>query len=133
MALSFFDTNVLLYLASEDEAKADRAEDLLTAGGVVSVQVLNEFVSVSTRKWRRPWKAIEDTLAVVRTLCRVEPVTIAAHDAALVLARDHDFAFYDALIVASARQAGCDTLFSEDMQHGRIIDRVLTIRNPFRR
>ena len=132
MALSFLDTNVLLYLASEDEAKADRAEDLLAGGGVVSVQVLNEYVNVSIRQWQRPWKAVEDTLSIVRTLCRVEPVTLAVHDAAVILARDHGFAFYDALIVASARQADCDTLYSEDMQHGRVIDRALTIRNPFR-
>jgi predicted nucleic acid-binding protein len=132
MAQVFFDTNILLYLASEDQTKADRAEDLLSGGGVVSVQVLNEFVSVSARKWRRPWEAIEETLAVVRALCQVEPITLAVHERALALARDHDFAFYDALIVASAREAGCDTLLSEDMQHGRVIDRALTIRNPFR-
>src|SRR5215212_8261738 len=129
MALAFFDSNVLLYLATEDAAKASRAEDLLVEGGVVSVQVLNEFVSVSTRKYRRPWVAIEETLAIVRTLCRVEPLTLAIHEAAVVLTREHGFSFYDALIVASARAADCDTLFTEDMQHGRVIDRVLTIRN----
>jgi predicted nucleic acid-binding protein len=133
MSMSFLDTNVLLYLASEDEAKANNAEDIVARGGVVSVQVLNEFVSLSTRKFRRSWRSIEETLAIVRELCRVEPVTLAVHDAALGLARDHGFSFYDALIVASARQAGCDTLLTEDMQHGRVIDRMLTIRNPFRR
>src|SRR5262245_56054211 len=109
MGPAFLDTNVLLYLASADQAKADRAEDLLSGGGVFSVQVLNEFVSVSSRKWRRPWSAIEETLAIVRTLCRVEPVTLAVHDRAVALARDHDFAFYDAMIVSSAREAGCET------------------------
>jgi predicted nucleic acid-binding protein len=133
MALAFLDSNVLLYLASEDDDKASRAEDLLVEGGVVSVQVLNEFVSVSTRKYRRPWAAIEETLATVRTLCQVEPLTLVTHDAAVALTRDHGFSFYDALIVASARIAGCDTLFTEDMQHGRVIDRMLPIRNPFRR
>jgi predicted nucleic acid-binding protein len=133
MALAFFDTNLLLYLASEDERKADRVEELLAGGGVVSVQVLNEFVSVSRRKYQRPWTAIEDTLAAVREVCRVEALTLAIHDAAVLLARDHDFPIYDALIVASAREAGCDTLFTKDMQHGRVIDRALTIRNPFRR
>lgn len=131
MASAFFDTNVILYLASEDAAKAGRAEDLLADGGTVSVQVLNEFVSVSTRKHRRPRPAIEETLSVVRAVCRVEPLTLATHEAAILLTRDHDFSFYDALIVASARLAGCDTLFTEGVQHGRVIDRVLKIRNPF--
>ena len=132
MVAAFFDTNVILYLASEDAAKASHAEELLAAGGVISIQVLNEFVSVSTRKYRRPWSAIEETLSIVRTLCRVEPLTLAVHEAAVILTRDHKFAFYDALIVASARIAGCDRVFTEDMQHGRVIDNVLTILNPFR-
>jgi predicted nucleic acid-binding protein len=132
MALAFFDTNVILNLASEDAAKAGRAEELLAEGGVISIQVLNEFVSVSTRKYHRPWAAIGETLSIVRTLCRVEPLTLAVHEAAVVLTRDHNFSFYDALIVASARMAGCDTLFTEDMQHSRVIENVLTIVNPFR-
>jgi len=133
MALAFLDTNVVVYLVTEDEAKAGRAEDLLAEGGVVSVQVLNEFVRVASRKYRMPWPEIEDTLDTVRAACRVEPITLEVHEAALALSRDHGFSFYDALIVASARIAGCGTLFTEDMQHGRVIDNVLTILNPFRR
>jgi len=133
MAQTFFDTNIILYLATDDEAKAGRAEELIADGGVVSVQVLNEFVSVSARKYRRPWLAIEETLTAVCTLCRVEPLSLAAHQKAVALSRDHGFSFYDALIVASALGAGCDTLLTEDMQHGRVVDRVLAIRNPFRR
>jgi predicted nucleic acid-binding protein len=71
-------------------------------------------------------------LATVRSLCRVEPLTVEAHDTALRLARDHGFSFYDAMIIASALHADCDVLYSEDLQHGRGIDRRLTIRNPFR-
>ena len=58
------------------------------------------------------------------------PLTAVTHETALELARDHGLAFYDALIVAAAIEAGCDTLFSEDMQHGRVIG-GLTIVNPF--
>jgi len=132
MASAFFDTNVVLYLVGSDAAKADRAEALLTGGGVVSVQVLSEFVSVALRKQRMAWIRIEDTLAVLRSLCRVEPLTVESHETALRLARDHNFSFYDAMIVASALGAGCDVLYSEDLQHGRRVDRRLTINNPFR-
>jgi len=51
-ANAFFDTNLLLYLLSEEPAKSEKAEDLIAHGGVISVQVLNEFVSVATRNLR---------------------------------------------------------------------------------
>ena len=128
----FFDTNVLLYLLSADAAKADRAEELLAGGGTVSVQVLNEFASVASRKLRMPWTEIREVLALVRAVCVVEPMNLETHDAALRVAERYGLSIYDALIVAAALQAGCKTLQSEDMQDGRVIDRKLTIRNPFR-
>ena len=128
----FFDTHVLLYLLSADAAKADRAEELLAGGGTVSVQVLNEFASVASRKLRMPWTEIREVLAQVRAVCVVEPMNLETHDAALRVAGRYGLSIYDALIVAAALQAGCKTLQSEDMQDGRVIDRKLTIRNPFR-
>lgn len=130
--LAFLDTNVLVYLIGSDEAKADRASAILALGGVVSVQVLNEFASVASRKKRLSWSEIVDVLNVVRSVCKVESLLPETHDAAVRLASEHNFSFYDALIVASAIAAGCDTLYSEDLQHGRRVERSLTIRNPFR-
>ena len=127
----FFDTNVLLYLLSADAVKADRAEALLAAGGRVSVQVLNEFVSVATRKLRMPWADIRTALAPLRAVCVVEALTTETHEKALTLAARLGLSFYDALIVSAALLAGCKTLHSEDMQHGQVIERRLTIRNPF--
>jgi predicted nucleic acid-binding protein len=132
MALRFFDTNVLLYLIGSDSVKADRAEQLLSSGGVISVQVLNEFASVASRKQRMPWPEIDDALAGFRDLFRIEPLTIEVHKHGMALARDHGFAVYDALIVASALAAECDLLYSEDLQDGRRIEGAMTIRNPFR-
>ncbi len=126
----FFDTNVLLY-AQEAGRKGDLARVALSAGGKISAQVLNEFTSVSRRKQRKDWpeiaEAIADALTVVDSPL---PLTIELHAAALALARDHGFSFYDALIVAAAIEAGCDILYSEDLQHGRAIG-GLTIHNPF--
>ena len=124
----FFDTNVVLYLLSADPAKADRAEELLAMGGTISVQVLNEFVAVASRKLRMPQTEVREILDQV---CAVEPMTIETHERALNIAERHGLSIYDALIVAAALLAGCTTLFSEDMQHGQVIDRQLTIRNPF--
>ncbi|MDP3082508.1 MAG: PIN domain-containing protein [Rubrivivax sp.] len=129
----FFDTNVLLYLLSADAAKADRAEALLAGGGTVSVQVLNEFASVASRKLRMPWAEISEVLEQLRAVCVVEPLTLETHQRGLQLAERHGLSVYDALIVAAAMLAGCKTLQSEGMQDGQVIERKLTIRNPFAR
>lgn len=128
---NFFDTNVVLYLLSADPAKADRAEELLAMGGTISVQVLNEFVGVALRKLRMSWIEIREVVAQVRAVCAVEPVTIETHERALRLAERHGMSIYDALIVSAALLADCKTLHSEDMQDGQVIERQLTIRNPF--
>ena len=128
---AFFDTNVPLYLLAGDAGKAGRAEDLLTAGGTISVQVLNEFVAVARRKHAAPWPQIEDALAALRHVCRVVPLTVATHERALALAKRFGYPIYDATIAASAMEAGCRTLFSEDFQHGQKLEGV-TILDPFR-
>ena len=69
----FFDTTVVLYLLSADTAKADRAEDLLALGGTISVQVLNEFVAVASRKLRMSLMEIREVLTQIRAVCPVEP------------------------------------------------------------
>lgn len=127
----FFDTNVVLYLLSADTAKADRAEELLALGGTISVQVLNEFVAVASRKLRMSLMEIREVLTPIRAVCAVEPITVETHERALRIADRYGMSIYDALIVSAALLAGCETLHSEDMQDGQVIDRKLTIRNPF--
>ena len=129
-AETFFDTNVLLYLLSADTVKADRAEELLARGGFLSVQVLNEFASVTTRKLgMRPSEAAE-ALDVVRKLCTVVPVDEPTHDLGMRIAERHRLSVYDAMIVAAARLAGCRIIASEDMQDGLHLE-GMRIRNPF--
>jgi predicted nucleic acid-binding protein len=127
---AFFDTNIVIY-AQQTGEKAERARALLADGGVLSVQVLNEFVAVARRKQNKAWGEIAD--AIADTLALVEPplvLSLELHIAARALAESNRLSFYDALIVASAIEAGCDVLYSEDMQHGGVIGK-LTIRNPF--
>ena len=95
----FFDTNVVLYLLSADTAKADRAEELLALGGTISVQVLNEFVAVASRKLGMSWVEIREVLAQIRAVCAVEPVTVETHDRALRIAERYGLSIYDSLIV----------------------------------
>jgi predicted nucleic acid-binding protein len=127
---AFFDTNILVYTATSD-AKKRRAFDCLYRGGIVSAQVLNEFAHVARRKLGHDWPQIEHALGLFRaSLDGVVPLTSDTHSSALILARDDGLAFYDALIIASAIEAGCDTLFTEDMQHGRRFGLLLVV-NPF--
>lgn len=127
----FFDTNVLLYLLSEDQAKAQRAEAELAAGGVISVQVLNEFAAVARRKAGLSYAEIREVAATVRAVCQVDNLTLNVHDIALHLAEQAGLAVYDAMIVASALSAGCRELVTEDLQHGQCFSERLVVRNPF--
>lgn len=127
---AFIDTNVLI-CAQGTGAKSEAARQVVLARGVISLQVLNEFAAVLRRKFRMEWAVIADALADVRTaLGPVRPVDVEIHLHAVALARSHGFSSYDALIVASALDAGCDTLLTEDLQAGRRVD-GLRIVNPF--
>ena len=126
----FFDTNVLLYLLSEDAAKADRAESLLASGGMISVQVLNEFASLRPGKLSMKFSEIKEVVATIRAVCTVKPIDVETHELGLDLAEQYRFSIYDSFIVAAALRAGCSTRLSEDLQSGQKID-TLTIHNPF--
>ena len=104
---SFFDTSVLLYLLSAQAAKANRVEKLLEQSGVISVQVLNEFAAVATRKLGMSYAEVREILATIRTICRTEPLAVENHDKGLEVAERYGFSFYDSVIVASALVAGC--------------------------
>jgi predicted nucleic acid-binding protein len=129
---NFFDTNILIYLASDDAAKADRAEAIVREGGAISVQVLNEVANVARRKMHLPWQETRNLLSSLRELLTVHPVTVDTHELGLALAERHQLGIYDALIAASALLAECDRLWSEDMQDGMAINKRLRIVNPFR-
>ena len=127
----FLDTNILIYAFSSEDPRGPIAKSLLETGGTISVQVLNEFVNVSRNKVRVSWVKIEKALAIVkRLLAPPVPLTLKLHETAIALARDHNLAIYDSLIVAAAIHAGSGVLYTEDVQHGRRIGNV-TIRNPF--
>jgi predicted nucleic acid-binding protein len=130
MAKPFIDSNVVLYLFSSDTVKADRAESLLQSGGLISVQVLNEVASVCLRKLKMTWEDVDAVLETLKSTCEVLPVTLAAHEKAVGLAKRFQISLYDANIAATAILCGADTLFSEDLQNGMSMESV-TVVNPF--
>ncbi len=116
---AFFDTNIFVY-AMTGEARGIVARSRLRGGGVISAQVLNEFVRVSRKKLRLDWAIVEAALNEFRALVdEVRPVAVSTHEIAVSVARDDGLDIYDALIVAAAIEAGCDRLYSEDLQDGR--------------
>jgi predicted nucleic acid-binding protein len=128
---SFFDTNVLIYLASDDQVKAERVETIVSSGGMISVQVLNELANVARRKMRLSWNDTRAFLSMIRGLLLVSPMTTEIHEHGLALAERHSLSIYDAMIVASAVDADCNVLWSEDMQDGMTIGKKLRVVNPF--
>jgi predicted nucleic acid-binding protein len=125
------DTNIAVYALSEGP-KCDIALLVLEAGPTISVQLLNELTNVYLKKRKLPWAKIEEALAIIQDLAaNVRAVNIEVHRSACDIARRYKLSFYDALIVSAALLDKCDVLYSEDMQHGLIIDGRLTITNPF--
>ena len=127
----FVDTNVLLYLLSNDADKSAAAETLLKDRVIVSVQVLNEFANVAHRKFRFSWAEVRAALVDIVRFSEVHVLTTRTHELGLDIAERYGFAFYDSLIVAAALEAGCKRLLSEDFQHAQRID-GLRIENPFK-
>jgi predicted nucleic acid-binding protein len=127
---AFIDTNILVY-AFFDNSKGQVADSVLAGGGVISVQILNEYANVCRRKLKLEWNVIEDRIIAVReALPEVISLTVDHHVRAVALAKEHNFAVYDALLIACALGAGCKRLITEDMQHGRMVG-GLRIENPF--
>jgi predicted nucleic acid-binding protein len=132
-AKHFLDTNVLIYAVAKNDPRAFKAEALLASGGMVSIQSLNEFVSVARRKLSMSWKEVNEFLDIICILCPDPvPISLDVHQGALAIAKMYGYSIYDALVASAALQAGCKTLYSEDLQDGQMINRQLTIRNPFR-
>jgi predicted nucleic acid-binding protein len=128
----FFDTNILIYAVAREDPRGRQAEELLAAGGRLSVQVLNEFVAVTRRKILMPWPDVREALGAILDLCPSPvQITMDTHQAALTIAEKYGYGIYDALVLAAALWAECTVLYSEDFHDGQVIDGRLTIRNPF--
>jgi predicted nucleic acid-binding protein len=133
----FIDTNILLYSISphpEEEAKRAQAEEVLKReDAALSVQVLQEFYVQATRPTRAGRLPHDLAVGLIRTWCRfrVQTMTLAIVEAALEIKAAHGFSYWDSAILAAARALGCQTLYTEDMAHGRQVEGVI-ITNPFR-
>lgn len=123
---------MLVYLLSRDARKAEISRQLLDREIVLGVQVLNELTNVARRKARLDWPEIDRLIREIGDLCEVRPLTRRVHDTGRRLAERYRLSVYDALICAAALDGGAGRLFSEDLQHGLVIDGVLRVVDPFR-
>ena len=131
MTRAFFDTNILVYIFDEDTRGAV-ASRLLDDGGAISVQSLNELANVLLRKRRWTWEQITRATQAVTFRCpTIITLTPDLHHLGLRLAERYRLSVYDAMIAAAALTAECDTLYSEDMHDGLVIDGRVRIVNPF--
>jgi predicted nucleic acid-binding protein len=127
----FFDTNTLLYLLSSDDKKADWVSKNLQQHNVISVQVLSEFTSASLRKIKISNTELDEFLDLFTSIFNVRSLDIDTFETGLMVSRRYGYQHYDSMIIAAALQAGCERLYSEDMQHRQVIDKRLQIVNPF--
>ena len=128
---TFVDTNVVVYAFGRTDPRTMPSRALLEQGAQLNVQVLNEFVNVAFRKLRMPWNEIHDALRIIRIFAGpIRPLTTAIHEAGIEIAERYHYRIYDALIIAAAIDAGCRTLYSEDLANGQTIQGVRIV-NPF--
>ena len=119
----FFDSNVLIYAFTQAGDKTDTARQMLSRGGAVNVQALNETANTLQRKFNVGWPRIGQIVdAILRACPNPLPLTLDTHRAALRICERYGYSIYDGLIIAAAKEAGCATLYSEDLQHGQIIE-----------
>lgn len=97
----------------------------------MSVQVLNELASVARRKLNMTWQEVREIVAQIRTICRVESLTVETHAKGIEIAERYNLSVYDGMILASALDAGGAMIYTEDLQYRQVIDDRLPIRNPF--
>jgi predicted nucleic acid-binding protein len=127
----FLDSNVLVYAYSSDP-RSMAAQAICERAHTLSVQSLNEFAIVARRKLQFDWDEIADNLIAIVDLAEtIVPLTFELHQIGIALAGRYRLQVYDAMILAAALKAGCDTVYSEGMQNGMVIEDLLTIRNPF--
>ena len=129
----FLDSNLWVYLNSS-EAKAPVVRELVTkhfADIVISTQVLGETYNVLVKKRFTNQETAREIVSDLQGSFFISPITTATVSNAMEINSRHGYSYWDSLIIASALETGCVTLFSEDLHHSQLLDKKLTIVNPF--
>jgi len=128
----FLDTNVCIYAFDTDSKKKEKALDLITGNqATVSTQVLMETSNVALKKLKFRHEEIQRSIDYITTFCSLHIIELSTIKLAFQINRKYQYSLYDALIIASALESNCNVLYSEDMQHGLLVNKKLQIINPF--
>lgn len=136
---TFFDSNVLIYACTqipEEYLKTERVLLLLKAVRksstlFLSTQVLGETYYVLSKKYKLPNKQIEEKIKNLLPWVTLKQITLETIMRCWELRNQYHYSYYDSLVLASALENGCQTVYSEDMQHSQLIEGKLKIINPF--
>ena len=133
----FIDTNVLVYIHLFDEESQDKRKALqnllhrrIDAELIINVQVINEFYNVLLRKNIED-NVIQEKIHSQLEICSASELSLKTVFSAWKLREKYKYSYWDSLILASALENSCSILYSEDMQHGQVIEDNLKIINPF--
>ena len=127
----FLDSNIVLYALGDEESKRAIAAGLLATYPSISTQVINECSHVLRRKLKLPPNQVAEEMQNVMDVVQLRDVGLHEIRTAWQIAARYGFGHYDCLIIATALSAGCSTLYTEDLQHGQIIENQLALLNPF--
>jgi predicted nucleic acid-binding protein len=128
----FLDSNVCIYAFDIDNTKKAKALDLIISNqATVSTQVLMETANVAAKKLKIKQEEILLSIDYITTFCSLHVIELSTIKLAFQISQKYQYSLYDTLIIASALESNCNILYSEDMQHGHLIDKRLIIVNPF--
>jgi len=132
-AKAFLDTNIFVYSNSgSDPLKKERSIDLYEQYACYSsTQAINEFCNVCVKKWKAKKPDIEKSVHEIMDICQIGMVSLYTVFEALRLQSRYGYSYYDSLMLASALEYGCEYFISEDLSSGQVIEKRLTIINPF--
>lgn len=129
----FLDTNLLIYAHTNlDTPKQHKIQSIIsTEQTIISTQVFKEAANVLFKKFNFAWQDIQQVLLEMEQNNEVYTNTTTTIQSSCQIANRYGFSFYDSLIIASALEVGCSVLYSEDLQHGQVFDKEMTVKNPF--
>jgi len=127
-----FDTNVLIYaFGKHDDKRKHIAKEIIATCNIISLQVVNETVYVLLKKFNFQEQELDKVIEFIKQKFVISNLNINILDKTLKIAARYSFSFWDSMMVASAIDNHCSVLYTEDLQHGQVIDGSLKIINPF--
>ena len=129
---TFIDSNVILYLYSDNDQRKELVKSLLIADYIISTQVVNENVNVCLRKLKLPKEEAYEHGNNLMNIFKIANIYTTTIVTAFSLSLKYGFSYWDSLIVAAALENDCDVLLSEDMRDGLVVEGKLKIANPFK-